>query len=557
MIAYTVFLLFLIGIFSSFKVSVKVDKVLAFVAFTSLFFVFINFCDGMLSGNEHTFSFMWNTSQGQDLTFEIISDATTYQLVLPCFLLTLLGCLHNLLFRYEERRSAYMSILIFNLVTLIVLITSNNFVQLISALFIVDILSVFMIKDTYTSQRYVMLNMCADMALFSVLAVINARVDSLSIQEIWRYRQIGFHADFAALTGLTAIFAKLGFALFQVGLMPFKNVRYHRMQNIMFLSSPMAALILLLKFNGLWRISDYFTLYADIACVFTFVWAFIGNMCTDNFKAKVIYWQMLFWALMVSLLRFYGFAWIPEFTCLMVEMYILLTAFYLIYFYNNRGRTVTYMMNLRFTHSKRLYSTYVIILLALTAMANTLMQMYNNVNRYYIWSFAGFFLLSIAATIGQIYFSDKKRRYGAQHDLNFKWLVFLELTALCAGVLYAAQFYKAPVWGTALTFLLLCRLPLWQKTAALYQVPALQNSDALGSFYRGLFQSLRLSGRVFWLLIDRLFLEKIVLGTAIYLSKICLRTFKYVHTHRLIGGIVVIVVLALLLELSYRQGGMR
>lgn len=556
MIAYTVFLLFIIGIFSSLKVGVKVDKVLAFVTFASLFLVFWNFCDNMLAATEHAFAFEWNTAQGRDLKLEMLSNPATYSLVLPCFIITLLACLNNLLFRYEERRSAYSSVLIFNLSALIILITSNNFVQLISALFIVDILSLFLIKDTINCQRYVMLNMCADMILFSVLAVINSRVNSLDIQEIWRYRQIGFHADFAALAGLTAIFAKLGFAFFQIGIMPLHNIRFHRIQNVLFLSSPLAALILLLKFNGLWRISDYFTTYADAACILTLGWAFIGAVCTNNFKSKIIYWQMSFWALMVALLRFYGFVWIPEFTYLLVEMYALLCAFYLIYFYNNRGRTVTYMMNLRLTHKKRLISCFCIILLAITAMANTLMFMYNNVNRWYIWTFAVLFLLSVSSTIGQIYFYNGKRNVGVQHNISFKWWVFLELLALCGCALYTAQVYKAPVWGTALAFTLLVVLPIWHKTAGLYEISFLQQNDILGKIYKWVIKSLRLSGRVFWLLIDRLFLEKIVLETAVALSKTSLRLFRRLHNNGFVGVMLIVIILAVLLIVSAQQGGL-
>lgn len=331
MIAYTVLLLFFIGIFSSVKVGVKVDKVLAFVTFASLFFVFVNFCDGMLDATEHSFSFIWNTSQGRNLKFDILSNVYNYALVLPCFLITLLSCFNNLLFRNEERKSAYSSLLIFNLVALIVLITSNNFVQLVSALFIVDILSLFMIKDIQASQRYVLLNMAADMMLFSVLALINARVDSLDIKEILRYRQIGFHEDYVALTGLTAIFAKLGFAVFQIGNIALKDIRFHRMQNVLLLSSPMAALILLLKLNMLWRFSDYFNIYADSICYVTLIWAFVGSIVVNDFQTKIIYWQMSFWALMVALLRFYGFIWIPEFTYLLTEMYVFINALFLLY----------------------------------------------------------------------------------------------------------------------------------------------------------------------------------------------------------------------------------
>jgi NADH:ubiquinone oxidoreductase subunit 2 (subunit N) len=197
----------------------------------------------MIDVDEHYFSVAWNTSQGRILKFDILSNAYNYALVLPCFLITLLGGLHNLLYRCEERKSAYISLLIFNLIALIILITSNNFVQLTSALFIVDILALFMIKDIKAAQSYLLLNMAADMMLFTVLALIDSRVNSLDISEIMRYRQIGFHADFAALTGLTAIFAKLGFAVFQIGNMALKDIRFHRMQNVLLLSSPMAALI--------------------------------------------------------------------------------------------------------------------------------------------------------------------------------------------------------------------------------------------------------------------------------------------------------------------------
>ena len=555
MIAYTVLLLFCIGIFSSIKVGVKVDKVLAFVTFASLFLVFANFCDGMLDAAEHSFSFMWNTSSGRNLKFEIISNPYNYALVMPCFLITLLGCLHSVLFRAEERKSAYSSLLILNLTALIILITSNNFVQLISALFIVDILALFMIKDIKAAQPYMLLNMVADMVLFSVLALINSRVDSLDIKEILRYRQIGFHADFAALAGLTAIFTKLGFAVFQVGNMALKDIRFHRMQNVLLLSSPMAALILLLKFNMLWRISDYFNIYADIACYVTLVWAFIGSITVNNFQAKVIYWQTAFWALMVELLRFYGFAWIPNFTYLLIEMYVFISALYLLYFYNNRCRNVSQMMRLRLTHKKRLASVAFVLLLTAAAMANTLTQMYNQENYRCIWLFAGLFSVSTATVIGQVFFYQGKRYSGVQHDISFKWGVFLELIALCCCLLYRAQWKNPALWAVPAVFALLCACPLLWKTAYFYKVRYWQRGDVLNRIYLVIIKSFRLCGRVFWLLIDRLFLDKVILGTAVGASHVCLRTFRKIHTKPLFGGVVIVLAMIGLLWYSYLAGG--
>ncbi|MBR1601368.1 MAG: hypothetical protein IJ677_07295 [Alphaproteobacteria bacterium] len=241
MIAYTTLLLFFIGIFSSIKVGAKVDKTLSFLTFASIFFVFAGFCDGMSSLSNHSFSFVWSANPGSSLKFDIISNYYNYWLIFPGFVLTLLSMLNCLFFRYEKQVSAYFSVLIFNLIALIILVTSNNFVQLLSALFVIDVLSVFMIKESDAYRRYVLLNILSDMVLFAVLAVINCRVASLDIRQIVLYRNIGMHQDFVALAGLTAVFAKFGFFLFQIGVIDLKKIRFHRILNVLFLSSPLSA----------------------------------------------------------------------------------------------------------------------------------------------------------------------------------------------------------------------------------------------------------------------------------------------------------------------------
>ena len=557
MIAYTVLLLFVIGALSSIKVGVKADKMLSFFAFASIFFAFSQFYQAMSAGVTHTFSFVWNTSQGQELTFEIISNPYNYLLVFPCFAITVLAALNNLLFRYEERRAAYTATLVFNLTALILLITSNNFVQLISALFVTDILALFMLKNSPSCRKYIMLNMFSDMVLFMVLAIINARVDSLDLQQIQLYQKTALYPDFTSLAGLTAIFAKLGFFLFQIGIVELKNVRFHRMQNVLFLSSPLAALILLLKFNALWRVSAYFTLYLDIMCVATAVWAFAGSICINDYKAKMIYLMAMFWALMVGLLRCYGFAWIEEFSWLMIEMYVLMTAFYLIYFYNNRCQTVSQMMQLRLTHKKRLASTLVLILLTIMATAHTLYLMYNSVNKYYIIGFSALFLFAMAIIVGQIYFGVGKRNIGVQHDIAFKWGVFAELLILCGWLLYSAAPDNYVIWGSALVFvcLLLCA-PL-RKLRIFYKMEQLQQYNFLGGVYHGVIKTVRWSGRILGVLVDHVFLERIVLAFAQSVSVSGLRLFRRLHTSPVGGGITVLMLLGALLWYTYRcaEGG--
>lgn len=556
MIAYTAFLLFFIIIFSSVKVGIKMDRALSGVGFVSLFFVFCNFLDGMREKINDEFSFVWNTAQGQNLRIDIFSNAYNYELVLPFFAITLLAVLNGLLFRNEERRASYAAVEIFNLLALIVLITSSNFVQLLASLFSVDILSYFLVRDIDKYKRYVLINVFADMILFMVLAIINCRVDSLDIQQIILYRQEGFYNNFVALSGLTAVFLKIGFTVFQIGIMGLKNIRWHRLQNILFVSSATASFLVLLKFSILWKESVCFDSYFNFMALASFVWAFIGSLLTDEFKTKLIYWQMLFFALFAELLRINGFVWERGFTILLLEMYLMANVLYLVYYYNNRRNLLAKMAAIRRRFDKKVAAVLLLTAVFITAMANTLTMLYNRGNRYYIWLFGVMFVLSLSAAIKRIYFSPRLRMGDKQNQVSFKFLYVAELAAAGAFLLYGAQFGKSSVWGFLSIFIALCLISPLGKIPDIKYVKFLQNGDYLGDFYLFLIKSIRRSGKMLWLIIDHFFMEKIILRFSSVFVGGQLRWFRKVHNSRLWGGTTAVVVLLILLWFSFKNGGL-
>ena len=557
MIAHTTLLLFFIGLFSSIKVGVKVDKALSFLTFASLFLLFINFFDNVNSVDEHVFSFIWNTASNNKLKFDIISNNYNYWLILPCFTLTVLSAFNNVIFRYEERRSAYLAILIFNLIALIILITSNNFVQLLSAIFVIDILSIFMIKNVNAYRRYVLLNLLADIVLFTVLAIINCRVASLDIRQIVLYRNIGMHQDFVSIAGLTAVFAKLGFLWFQVGMVDLKKIRFHRMQNMLFLSSPLAAMIILLKFSALWRTSAYFTDYMDFVCTCAIVWGGFGGLLADNFKAKVIYWQMSSWAMFIELLRFHGFIWFSGFTFLFMEMYALVMIMYLFYYYNQRKELMSQIMDTPLIGKNKIICSWLILVITIGALANTLALLYNNMNRSYIWTFSIMFLLSLSAVIKQLTIGRQVEKNGTSDKTSPKSAIFIEIILLCLFLLQDYQYKEPVVWFPILVFIFLCWCNPLSRLSFVYNIDVWQNGDVLGRFYHILIKSLRLCGKFFWLLIDRLFMEKVVLNLLSSILTKSLRFFRMLHDSKLGGGMTVVVLIIVLLWYSYYNAEVR
>ena len=551
MIAYTTFLLFLTGLFSSIKVSIKTDKILSFIAFAALFTIFGNFCESWLSGDNQTFSFIWNSSPSGNINFDIISNPYNYEIILPFFIITLLSALHIQIFRYEERKSSAVAFLAFNLAILTAMITSNNFVQLLSAVFIADILAVLIIKDTGASKKYTLMNMAADMILFMVLAVINSLVDSLDIRQILAYKKSGFHADFLAIFGLTAVFMKFGFFIFHIGILSLQNIRLHRLLEILFLSAPLTALVLLLKFNILWRESAYFLPYLDALCSLTLAFGFFGSLLIDCYKAKIIYWQLMFWALFVELLKFNGFIWSAWFTALFLGMYILSNGLYLLHYYFNRRPLVSQFMTIRKENKYPLQGAFLIIFSAVISLSMTLTNMYNNVNRYYIWTFAVLFTLSLSAVLYQILFLPRRRKLLQLSTIPTQYLITAELLLFATSLLYYFHDYHISAVGVPVVFVLLCLFNPLHKLSYFYTKTDIQNFEFFAFLYNNLITFLQISGKVLWLLIDRLFMDKIFIRFTVWSAKSGLSLFRKAHQSPLLGGFFVLLFIIILFMWSY------
>ena len=246
---------------------------------------------------------LWDSSRSGDIKIDIISSPTTYGLILPFFIITLIALFNNLLFKFEQHKKSFAAILIFNLISLIMLIAGNNLIQIITFVFVIDILSQLLIKDIYASRRYSIYNLIADMGLFLVMAMLKSKLETLEVGNITNYYQTGRHRDFIMFVIVISLFIKLGFFLFQSYLLDLKNTKFHRLILIPYLSTPMVALILFMKFYPLLIISPSFNLCINIAVSLTMIWGAIGMVVINNLKEKTVYLNMLIISLLVKMIQ--------------------------------------------------------------------------------------------------------------------------------------------------------------------------------------------------------------------------------------------------------------
>lgn len=531
MIAYTALLLFIIGIFCLIRVGVKTDKILSIGVFFSVSAVFLDFLSGLQRQSAQVFSFVWNSAPSGDIKFDIVSNYYNYELILPFFLLTLITIGNNALVRYEERKNVYNALLLFNVTALMMMVTSNNFVQLLSMLFIVDILAAFVGKKIRALKEYSIANMVADMMIFMVLAVINGRVDSLDMREILNYKSTGRYLNFITVIGLTAVLIKFGIFIFQFGIISLRRLRLHRLQSIMFLFSPAAALVLLLKFSALWSASPYFNIYLNAACIFTLLWGMLGLVISSSLRGKMIYMQMMFWGVFIELLRFSGFVWNSSFTALMMCFYLFSSSIYLIYVCANREDSFFQITKSRFCSGLCAFLPLLIQTVTVAITADLLEKIYNNSNRYYIWSFAVLFVLGLSNMAHQTYFSGEQNT--KQHRTeSHKYFVYALLPlVMMIYMICNINIKSAVVWGFTASFLALTYVNPLTETSRLYEVKYLQKMASESVAYGAAFNNiLQYVGRLLWILIDWKLLEKFIIGTTIVMLQRLIRIFRSIHS---------------------------
>ena len=558
MIADTTFLLIVMAVLSSLKVGVKSDKFISWLIFLFVTGIFVYFMQHGHVTETTVFSFVWNSSPSGNIMVDIVSNSYNCQLIFPFFLMTLMAIGYNNVFRYEERRGLFDAVMLFNLTALIMMITSNNLVQLLSGLFVVDIMALLIIKDVEKSKYYATFNLIADMMLFTVLAVVNCQLESLDLRQIIEYNKIGFHQDFVALVGLSAVFIKFGLVPFHGSMLRLKDIRYHRLQNVLFLTSPASALILLQKFYPLWQSSLYFLPVLQAGCVLGLVWGLVLFAMGESLKLKTIYWQMFFTSILVLLLADKKVVWSENFSILLVCQYLCISLWYFLYYNANRCASLLKLKSCCVQRHLSCYIVWCIFLLVWTAEIVQIFYLKTEINSYLA------ILLAVPAWVmAQVFHlfcvnnkSSEAKKIMAQPKLMF-WLLSFWVVALVL-VNTKPIFFNIDIKFVCLplfVFVVATFMPVANFMYKIYANNWIQENDMFQRIYHFMIvEPIQWCGRVLAVLIDRMLVEKMIVGAASLGLQGAVRLFRNIHYNRFWGGIIMLLLLGLLLALSFHNG---
>lgn len=158
--------LLITGLAGLLKFKMRYDRIISWMIFFTVALLFADYVLAAFNNQNFTFSLLWNKTEVGDIRIDFAPTPQANRVIIPLFFLSLLTILNNNLFRYEEKRSPFDSLIVLNFISLSLLICSKNYIELITMVFVIDIIGYLILKDVDSARRYVIYNFFADMCLF-------------------------------------------------------------------------------------------------------------------------------------------------------------------------------------------------------------------------------------------------------------------------------------------------------------------------------------------------------------------------------------------------------
>lgn len=456
-------------------------------------------------------SYHWAAYEGLNAQFTISSTAECALLLR--FLLPVWGSLLylNLICRREDYPLTAGNIAALSLAAFIFMFSARDFMQLMAGSCCFSILGFYLINENTARNKFIFYSFTSEMAVFAALAVVYAKSGNIALSALPSFVQNGWHKDLVALLLLTGILIKCGAFLFQNQLLDLQRLSFNRLLTGSLLLAPLSGLVLWFQLSPLLNASVYTLPVLHIIIVLSVICAVFGLLWNDNLKAKILYFNMLFFMLALFELSKDGGA-LSSFVMPMLPVILLVDWGLMIISVSASDEIRVSRMGGFIKHLKWNLLLVWIAVFAFVAGGLSLLS------GWPAWLYLGAALLALAAVLHAVYLGkncadDKVWALLKNVGFLYSWPV------LAVAVLLIWPNVSAVALGAMGGFLLLW-LFLPQKLANLFAENELvQNYDWLSDVYQLLIVApLRLLGRILWLAVDFVVIERSIIGS---ISGVC------------------------------------
>lgn len=557
MIINTMIYMLFVGIFGLLRLHIRADRILSWVMFFIILGLFGEYNLQNISGKVDGFSVLWASTQIGNITLDFNPALTTNQIIIPLFFLSLVTILNNNIFRYEERRCAFNSFIIFNLVSLSLLICAENYVQLITMVFVTDIFGYLILKDKDCSRRYVIYNFFADMCLFMILALACGKIHNLDMSRLLGYEQIGRHKDFVSLVTGVALLIKMGCFPFQTYLVDISNARFQRMSTAFLLFSPITGVLLLIKLHNLLLISDLFLPLFNIIVLLSLINGVGGFIAQRNIQKKVMCLNMCLFAMLLQQLQINNFSYSLSVSLYFLFIYLFNQLYFKLYLYQNRETDILKMLNAKMINSGALKGLLIQFGLLNASFLVFVKEILATTAQWYIWLEAGIIFVAQAIILNHIYKSPNEHRVDYLNNNPVRVLSFIFNSLLLLGMM--GYFWQDKIWlvTSVLVFMTIIASPLGEKFRILYEKEIIQDKDLSQSFFAyAVILPISYISKLIWFVLDIFLSEKIINATVSALQKNSIALFLKINK-KSYGASLLFVIIGIMIFILAYYGEMR
>ena len=241
-----------------------------------------------LNSSSAGFIYQWLPYDTLKADINISSSLRMQQMFLPLICLLAAQVYLNTIFSSETHSLHFNTLMLLNFISIILLASSRDFLQLMFAGGIFSIIGFYMPDQISSKKKIFIFNFLAEMAVFMALAIIYGSMGNISLSSLTQYDHIGHHKDLVAVLLLFAIGCKCGLFLLNGQYFVLKDVSFNRLCGMMTLSFPLSGIILANKLYPVLQASAIPGIILPWWCLISIVMAFFLALFNNNMKSKVI-----------------------------------------------------------------------------------------------------------------------------------------------------------------------------------------------------------------------------------------------------------------------------
>lgn len=246
------------------------------------------FASNINTSNHIDFVYKWLTYDNLYANFSIISSLKISQMYIWLLIILLNLILFNTTYHDEYHSLHFNTLLLLNFTNLILLLSSNDFLQLMFASSMFSIIAFYMPDMISAKKKIFIFNFLSEMALFMALAIVYSTTNSIDLNNITPFIKNGNHKDLVICLLLFCIASKCGLFLFNGQYYAMKNVSYNRLLSMLLLSVPLSGFILVSKLRPLLDASPISSLIITYWCFISVAIGLGGILLSKSIKSKNI-----------------------------------------------------------------------------------------------------------------------------------------------------------------------------------------------------------------------------------------------------------------------------